>query len=108
MSEPTLPDGRRHPPGVPGSWSHPASKPAAPATGRVVFAAVPVVADPRANGVPGAPAAIDRETTMAFRRHLRSWGPGVADARDNLGLFPDPEPAAHRMRSFHEVGGMPQ
>jgi hypothetical protein len=78
MSALTLPDGRRHTLGAPGSWA----RPAATATSRVAFAAAHVVADPRADGVPGGPAAIDWDATLAFRRHLWSWGLGVADAMD--------------------------
>src|SRR5918993_3544132 len=57
---------------------------------RVAFAAAHVVADPRGENVPGAPAAIDWEATLAFRRHLFSYGLGVAEAMDtaqrNMGL----------------------
>ena len=49
-----------------------------------------VVADPRGENVPGAPAAIDWEATLAFRRHLFRYGLGVAEAMDtaqrNMGL----------------------
>jgi hypothetical protein len=57
---------------------------------RVVFAAAHVVPDPRAENVPGAPAAIDWDATLAFRRHLFRYGLGVAEAMDtaqrNMGL----------------------
>jgi hypothetical protein len=57
---------------------------------RVVFAAAHVVPDPRAENVPGAPAAIDWDATLAFRRHLFRYGQGVAEAMDtaqrNMGL----------------------
>src|SRR5215203_5366905 len=57
---------------------------------RVVFAAAHVVPDPRADNVPGAPAAIDWDATLAFRRHLFRYGLGVAEAMDtaqrNMGL----------------------
>src|SRR5918994_1756568 len=57
---------------------------------RVVFAAAHVVPDPRADNVPGAPAAIDWDATLAFRRHLFRYGLGVAEAIDtaqrNMGL----------------------
>ena len=43
-----------------------------------------------ADNVPGAPADIDWDATLAFRHHLWSWGLGVADAMDtaqrNMGL----------------------
>ncbi|WP_221504590.1 dihydrodipicolinate synthase family protein [Kitasatospora gansuensis] len=49
---------------------------------RVVYAAAHVVADPAAENAPGAPAALDWDTTLAFRHHLWSLGLGVADAMD--------------------------
>ncbi|MCU1527892.1 MAG: dihydrodipicolinate synthase family protein, partial [Frondihabitans sp.] len=59
-------------------------------TSRVAFAAAHVVADPRGENVPGAPAAVDWDATLAFRRHLFSYGLGVAEAMDtaqrNMGL----------------------
>lgn len=60
------------------TWSSPSNPPAT----RVAFAAAHVVADPLADNAPGAPAAIDWDTTLAFRRHLWSYGFGVADAMD--------------------------
>jgi hypothetical protein len=61
-----------------------------PFTARVAFAAAHVVADPRGENVPGAPAVIDWESTLAFRRHLFRHGFGVAEAMDtaqrNMGL----------------------
>jgi hypothetical protein len=53
-----------------------------PATSRIAYAAVHVVADPLADTTPVSPAAIDWETTLAFRRHVWSYGLGVADAMD--------------------------
>lgn len=57
---------------------------------RVAFAAAHVVADPRGENVPGAPAVVDWESTLAFRRHLFRHGFGVAEAMDtaqrNMGL----------------------
>jgi hypothetical protein len=57
---------------------------------RIAFAAAHVVADPRGENVPGAPAAIDWEATLAFRQHLFRYGLGVAEAMDtaqrNMGL----------------------
>ena len=57
---------------------------------RVAFAAAHVVADPLGENVPGAPAAIDWEATLAFRQHLFRYGMGVAEAMDtaqrNMGL----------------------
>jgi len=60
------------------TWRSPSNPPAT----RVAFAAAHVVADPLADNAPGAPAAIDWDTTLAFRRHLWSYGFGVADAMD--------------------------
>ncbi|MGW0882627.1 dihydrodipicolinate synthase family protein [Streptomyces sp. NPDC002671] len=49
---------------------------------RTAFAAAHVVADPLGPNAPGAPAAVDWDATLAFRRHLWSLGLGVADAMD--------------------------
>src|SRR6476661_9410388 len=49
---------------------------------RVAFAAAHVVADPRGENVPGAPAALDWDRTLAFRHHLWRYGFGVAEAMD--------------------------
>ncbi|WP_041824564.1 MULTISPECIES: dihydrodipicolinate synthase family protein [Streptomycetaceae] len=53
----------------------------AEARGRVVFAAAHVVADPW-RAAAEAPAAVDWEATLAFRRHLWAHGLGVAEAMD--------------------------
>ena len=57
---------------------------------RIAFAAAHVVADPRGENVPGAPAVIDWDATLAFRTHLFRYGLGVAEAMDtaqrNMGL----------------------
>ncbi|WP_158862097.1 DUF993 family protein [Leifsonia sp. AG29] len=66
------------------------SKPSGPLQSRVAYAAAHVIPKRWAENVPGAPADIDWEATLAFRRHLYSWGLGVADAMDtaqrNMGL----------------------
>ena len=54
----------------------------APFHSRSVLAAAHVVADPWGENVPGAPAALDWEATLAFRRHLFRYGFGVAEAMD--------------------------
>ncbi len=65
-------------------------RPTGPLRSRIAYAAAHVV--PRVGGenVPGAPADIDWDATLAFRHHLWSWGLGVADAMDtaqrNMGL----------------------
>ncbi|GAA2536869.1 dihydrodipicolinate synthase family protein [Streptomyces levis] len=53
-----------------------------PFTSRTVFSAAHVVADPYADVSPDSPAAVDWDTTLAFRRHLWSHGLGVAEAMD--------------------------
>ncbi|WP_030347616.1 dihydrodipicolinate synthase family protein [Streptomyces sp. NRRL S-1022] len=53
-----------------------------PFTSRTVFSAAHVVADPYADVSPDAPAAVDWDATLAFRRHLWSHGLGVAEAMD--------------------------
>jgi hypothetical protein len=61
-----------------------------PYSSRVAFAAAHVVADPHGDNVPGAPAAIDWDATLGFRRRLFDYGLGVAEAMDtaqrNMGL----------------------
>ena len=59
----------------------PFKKPSKPFT-RKVFAAAHVVADPFCAREPWLEAAIDWDATMAYRRHLWSWGMGVAEAMD--------------------------
>ena len=54
----------------------------APPRSRLPYAAVHVVADALADTSPIAPAAIDWERTLAFRRHIWSYGLGVAEAMD--------------------------
>jgi hypothetical protein len=65
-------------------------KPSSPLKSRVVYAAAHVVPKAWAENVPGAPADLDWDATLAFRHHLWSWGLGVADAMDtaqrNMGL----------------------
>ena len=66
------------------------AKPTAPLLSRRVYAAAHVIPRVAGENIPGAPADIDWEATLAFRRHLWSWGLGVADAMDtaqrNMGL----------------------
>ncbi|MFE9449249.1 dihydrodipicolinate synthase family protein [Streptomyces sp. NPDC006739] len=59
-----------------------APAPGTPFTSRTVFSAAHVVADPYADVSPDAPAAVDWDATLAFRRHLWSHGLGVAEAMD--------------------------
>ncbi|RDI34736.1 dihydrodipicolinate synthase family protein [Lentzea flaviverrucosa] len=60
----------------------PWGKPSAPIRSRVAFAAAHVVADPSGDNAPGEPAVVDWDSTLAFRRHLWSYGLGVAEAMD--------------------------
>src|SRR6185436_18041445 len=46
------------------------------------YAAAHVVADPRAAKDPWLDTAIDWDATIAYRRHLSSWGFGIAEAMD--------------------------
>ncbi len=55
-------------------------QPSGPLRSRVAYAAAHVVKDPL--GPPSGPDAIDWEATIAFRRHLWSYGLGVAEAMD--------------------------
>ena len=57
------------------------AKPSRPFT-RVALAAAHVVADPLSSREPWLEAAIDWDATIAYRRHLWSWGFGVAEAMD--------------------------
>jgi hypothetical protein len=70
----------------PGAWpEHPDGF-----VSRQAFAAAHVAADPLGVNVPGAPAAVDWDSTLAFRRELFRYGFGVAEAMDtaqrNMGL----------------------
>lgn len=70
----------------------PLSRPTGRFRSRIAYAAAHVVPVAWADNVPGAPATIDWDATLGFRRHLWSWGLGVADAMDtaqrNMGLDP--------------------
>ncbi len=65
-------------PGPAGSFDRPRQS----LRSRVAFAAAHVVADPLAENVPGRPPNLDWDATLAYRRHLWSWGLGVAEAMD--------------------------
>jgi hypothetical protein len=56
-------------------------RPASPFT-RIAYAAAHVVADPLSTKEPWLDAAIDWDATLAYRRHLWSWGFGIAEAMD--------------------------
>ncbi len=58
------------------------AKPVAPLTARRAYAAAHVIPETTAENVPGAPARLDWEATLAYRHELWSHGLGVADAMD--------------------------
>ena len=66
------------------------TRPTRPLASRVAFAAAHVIPLAWADNTPGSPARLDWDATLGFRRHLYSWGLGVADAMDtaqrNMGL----------------------
>ncbi|MCU1577705.1 MAG: dihydrodipicolinate synthase family protein [Leifsonia sp.] len=68
------------------------SRPRHPLATRTAYAAAHVVPKRWADNTPGVAADIDWDETLAFRRHVWSWGLGVADAMDtaqrNMGLDP--------------------
>lgn len=64
--------------GEPGRWRRPEQ----PITSRIAYAAAHVVPRTLADNTPGAPADLDWDATMAYRRELWSYGLGVADAMD--------------------------
>ncbi|WP_203836047.1 DUF993 family protein [Winogradskya humida] len=102
-----LPDGPLTLSGAGAQWATPGEQ----FTTRIAYAAAHVVADPHAENVPGAPAAPDWEATLAFRRHLWSYGFGVAEAMDTaqrgMGLdYPTARELIHRSASeARAVGG---
>ncbi len=57
-------------------------RPTAPLTSRRPFAAVHVVAEPLAENNSASGPNVDWDATLAFRRHLWSWGLPVAEAMD--------------------------
>jgi dihydrodipicolinate synthase/N-acetylneuraminate lyase len=62
----------------PGPWR----RPVAPIESRIAYAAAHVVPRVLADNSPGAPADLDWDATLAYRRELWSYGLGVADAMD--------------------------
>jgi hypothetical protein len=58
------------------------SRPRGPLRSRVFLAAIHVVCDPLAEPDGSGRPRLDWEATLAFRRHIWSWGLGVADAMD--------------------------
>jgi Protein of unknown function (DUF993) len=74
------PDGtlETYAPGEPAAFERPGGR----LRSRVFYAAAHVVCDSLAPGDPTGPARLDWEATLAYRRHLWSWGLGVAEAMD--------------------------
>lgn len=68
------------------AWSPTGVAPIEPEPGgfqsRIAYAATHVVCDPLADPAPGEPAPIDWEATMEYRRHMWTFGLGVAEAMD--------------------------
>ncbi|EAQ00694.1 hypothetical protein JNB_10984 [Janibacter sp. HTCC2649] len=80
------------------------------ATNRVAFAAAHVVVDPLGDNTPGQPPTIDWESTLGFRRHLYSYGFGLAEAMDTaqrgMGLdWPTAEELIRRSAKEAEAAG---
>ncbi len=63
---------------APGPWT----RPQGPITSRIAFAAAHVVPQVGAENVPGAPAVVDWDATLAYRHRIWEHGLGVADAMD--------------------------
>jgi hypothetical protein len=63
---------------APGPWTRPDGE----ITSRVAFAAAHVVPHVGAENVPGAPAVVDWDSTLAYRHRIWEHGLGVADAMD--------------------------
>lgn len=82
------------------------ARPAKPFS-RIAFAAAHVVADPLADADPWLDAAIDWDATLAYRRHLWSWGFGIAEAMDTAqrGMGLDWKASLHLIgRTVREAG----
>ncbi|MGF0115550.1 dihydrodipicolinate synthase family protein [Promicromonospora sp. Marseille-Q5078] len=63
---------------APGPWT----RPSGPISSRLAFAAAHVVPQVGAENVPGAPAVVDWDATLAYRHRIWEHGLGVADAMD--------------------------
>lgn len=73
-----------------------------PFTSRSVFAAPHVVADARAEYTPGISPPVDWDATMSFRRHLWSYGIGVAEGMDTSERGPGGLTWPQARRLIHE------
>lgn len=58
------------------------SRPVVPLHSRTAYAAAHIIPRVAGENTPNSPADIDWDATLSFRRHLYSWGLGVADAMD--------------------------
>jgi hypothetical protein len=85
------------------------ARPSRPFT-RIAYGSAHVVADPWSRKDPWLEAAVDWDATIAFRRHLWSWGLGVAEAMDTAqrGMGMD-WPASHELirRTLEAAKGVP-
>ena len=61
-------------------------RPTAPLASRTVYAAAHVVPRTTADNVPGAPADLDWDATLAVRHHLWGLGLGVAEAMERAAV----------------------
>jgi hypothetical protein len=92
---------------APAAWP----RPSAPFRSRVAFAAAHIVADPRRDVDVLNQPAIDWDATLAYRRHLWSYGFGVAEAMDTaqrgggLDWPAAQELIAHSIAEAHAEGG---
>ena len=107
MTSVSLPDGRFELSGSGASFLAPGGA----FTSRIAYAAAHVVADAGAENVPGAPPVLDWDATLAARRHLWSYGFGVAEAMDTaqrgMGLdYPQARELIHRSAAAaRDAGG---
>jgi hypothetical protein len=72
------------------------ARPTMPLRSRVIYAAVHVIPRVTGDNTPGAPADVDWDATLAFRRTMWSRGLGVADAMDTAQRGMGLDPAATR------------
>src|SRR4051812_29938011 len=88
------------------------TKPTAPIRSRIAYAAAHVVCDPLADVDPLSAAPIDWDATLAYRRHLWSYGLAVAEAMDTaqrgmgLGWSAAKELICRSLDEARSVGGV--
>jgi hypothetical protein len=94
--------------GDPRPWSLPPGR----IRSRVAYAAAHIVCDPTADADPLSDAPVDWDSTLAYRRHLWSFGLGVAEAMDTaqrgmgLGWLGARELIRRSLAEARAVGGM--